>query len=462
LGYRTRTGDVLVPTYAPGLPLLMAGTRLFSVCGPYLVSVISGSLLVVFTYLLGRKYFSTGAGLVAAVLTASAPTILYMSLAPMADLPSATFWLAALVVAGPSSIKRALAAGVLTGVAVAIRPNLVALAVFPWLLCVIHIRATRLMVRSTLLYGAGLLPFLALVAWVNNHLYGSPFESGYGALTPNFAVENATRNLANYPLWWLQSQGVLAFIFVLAVIKRHTPHRREAVVLMGFAVSVFLAYLFYLSFEVWWFLRFLIPAMPLAFLFCADVIEWATSRFPRAARFAALSAFTIASAAHAVNFSREVSILQSADEEQRYVDAGVFIDRATPPDAVVLSMQHSGSIRYYSGRLTLRYDSLDPAWLDRAVVTLENLGRPVYVLLDEWEEAPFRTRFAGQRTLNQLAAEPAATSRSGTTRFYAVNGAPVLLTSRRIPHISRFQCPDISPRFTTAGQPTAGTRSHRP
>jgi hypothetical protein len=317
-------------------------------------------------------------------------------------------------------------------------------------------------VRSTLLYGAGLLPFLALVAWVNNHLYGSPIESGYGPLTPNFAVENATRNLANYPLWWLQSQGVLAFIFVLAVTKRHTPHRREAVVLMGFAVSVFLAYLFYLSFEVWWFLRFLIPAMPLAFLFCADVIEWATSRFQRAARFAALSAFTIASAAHAVNFSRQVSILQSADEEQRYVDAGVFIDRATPPDAVVLSMQHSGSIRYYSGRLTLRYDSLDPAWLDRAVVTLENLGRPVYVLLDEWEEAPFRTRFAGQHTLDQLAAEPAATSRSGTTRFYALNGAPVLLTSRRIPHISRFQCPDISPRFTTAGQPTAGTRSHRP
>src|SRR4030095_7942731 len=167
-----------------------------------------------------------------------------------------------------------------------------------------------------------------------------------------------------------------------------------AVVLIGFGVAVFLAYLFYIPFDAWWFLRFLLPVMPLAFLFCADVIEWATSRFQRATRFAVLSAFTIASAAHTVNFSREVSILQSADEEQRYVDAGVFIDRATPPDAVVLSMQHSGSIRYYSGPLTLSCDSLDPAWLDRAVVTLETLRRPVYVLLDEWEEAPFRTRFA--------------------------------------------------------------------
>jgi hypothetical protein len=30
-------------------------------------------------------------------------------------------------------------------------------------------------------------------------------------------------------------------------------------------------------------------------------------------------------------------------------------------------MQHSGNIRLYSGRPTIRYDSLDPAWLDRAI-----------------------------------------------------------------------------------------------
>ena len=461
LGYRTRNGDVLVPTYAPGLPLLMAATRPFSACGPYLVSVVCGALLVVFTYLLGRKYFSGAAGLVAAVMTATSPTVLYMALTPMADLPSATFWLGALVVAAPSPVTRALAAGVVTGIAVAIRPNLVALAVFPWLLCVIRCRAVRPMVPPTLLFGAGVLPFVALVAWVNNHLYGSPFESGYGPLAPGFAIENGARNLANYPLWWLQSQGMLAFIFVLAAIRRHTPHKREAVVLMAFGVSVFLAYLFYIPFDVWWFLRFLIPAMPLAFLFCADVIESATSRFLRAARFAALSAFTIASAAHAVNFSRQLSILQSGDGEQKYVDAGVFIDRATPPEAVVLSMQHSGSIRYYSGRLTLRYDSLDPAWLDRAIATLGRLGRPVYLLLDEWEEEPFRARFAGQQALNQLAL-PTAASRGGTPRFYALNGAPVLQPSKRIPHISRFQCPDISPRFATAGEPTAALPLHRP
>jgi hypothetical protein len=462
LGYRTPNGDVLVPTYAPGLPLLMAMSRLFSVSGPYLVSVICGAMLVVLAYLLGRKYFSPGAGFVAAALTASAPTILFMSLSPMADLPSATFWIAALVVAGPSSRWRAFAAGVLAGIAVAIRPNLVLLASFPWLLCVIRSPAIRPVVVPTLLYAMGVLPFVALVAWVNNYLYGSPFESGYGSLSPGFAFDNAIRNLKNYPMWWLESQGVLAFVFVLAVLKQHTSHRREAFVLMAFGLSVFLAYLFYIPFDVWWFLRFLIPAMPLAFLFCADAIEWLTSRLPRAVRFAALSAFTIVTMAYTVNFSRGQSLLNAGEGEQKYVDAGVFIDHATPPQAVVISMQHSGSIRYYSGRLTVRYDSLDPDWLDRAVATLERMGRPVYLLIDEWEEEHFRKRFAGQRIIAMLDAGPTAAGRGGTPRFYALNSAPLLVTSKRIPHISRFDCPDISPGFVTAGRPVGVPASHGP
>ena len=462
LGYRTRDGQVLVPTYAPGLPLLMAATRLFSVSGPYFVSVICGAALVVLTYLLGRKYFSPGAAVVAAALTASAPTVVFMSLWPMADLPSATFWIAAFVVAGPSSRWRALAAGVLAGIAVAIRPNLVLLTIFPWLLCVIRSQAVRPAVLPTLLYAAGVFPFVALVAWVNNYLYGSPFESGYGPLSPGFTYDNAFRNLKNYPLWWLESQSVLAFIFVFAAFKHHTSHTREAIVLMAFSAAVFLAYLFYIPFDVWWFLRFLIPAMPLAFLFCADALDSLTTRLPQALRFATLSAFTIAMMAYTVNFSRQQAVLNPGEGEQKYVDAGVFIDRATPPGAIVLSMQHSGSIRYYSGRLTFRYDSLDPEWLDRAIATLEQMGRPVYLLLDEWEVAPFRARFTGQRILAQLDAEPVATGRGGTPKFYALNNAPILVTSKRIPHVSRFDCPDISPGFVTAGRPTDGAASHGP
>jgi hypothetical protein len=164
LGYRLSPDvHVMVPTYAAGLPLLMAAARSVSSCAPYYIGPICGALLVVVTYLLGRRFFNPAAGLVAAVLTAASPTVLYMAMFPMADVPAATFWTAALLVAGPSP-GRAAAAGLLTGVAVAIRPNLVPLAVFPWLLSILHGRGLRAAVPWTAAFAAGVAPFVVLVA----------------------------------------------------------------------------------------------------------------------------------------------------------------------------------------------------------------------------------------------------------------------------------------------------------
>ena len=57
---------------------------------------------------------------------------------------------------------------------------------------------------------------------------------------------------------------------------------------------------------------------------------------------------------------------------------------------------HSGSVHYYSGRLTLRWDAIPP---DRLAPTLDGLaarGTPAYVVLDGDEEsAQFERRFAG-------------------------------------------------------------------
>ena len=450
LGYRPAAGHVMVPTYPPGLPLLMAGTRLISACGPYLIAPISGGLLVAFTYLLGRRYFSRTVASLAAVLTAAAPVVAYMAMSPSTDVPAAMFWMAALYVAGASS-GRSAAAGILAGVAVAVRPNLVPTAIFPWLLSILPIRNGHGFVKSTLAYAAGIIPFVALVAWVNAYLYGSPLSSGYGSLSPGFALEYATRNLARYPLWWLQSQGPLAFLFVIGAARRIKDRDRAAAVLMAFAATVFLSYLFYLPFDAWWFLRFLLPAVPIAFLLCLDGVEWLTARLPAMARAGGFLLFTVAMLTHELRFNQQIALTQTGEGEQKYVDAGMFVARFTPPGAVVISMQHSGSIRYYSGRLTLQYATLDPAWLDRAVDVLERSGRPVYVLIDDWEEAIFRGRFEGQRVMARLADGPIAMGRGRQLRFYALGNAPTAQVPPRMPRTSRFECIDISPGFTTAG-----------
>jgi hypothetical protein len=56
-------------------------------------------------------------------------------------------------------------------------------------------------------------------------------------------------------------------------------------------------------------------------------------------------------------------------------------------------MQHSGSIRYYANRQTLRYDLMPPDALDRAVRFLMRRNLRPYAVVEEWEEREFTARF---------------------------------------------------------------------
>jgi hypothetical protein len=83
--------------------------------------------------------------------------------------------------------------------------------------------------------------------------------------------------------------------------------------------------------------------------------------------------------------------------ESRYIVAAQLAQRVTAPGSLVLSAQHAGSVRYYSGRMTMRYDLLDPAWFDRAVDWLTARGIRMYWLLEDWEVDDARLRFQGSR-----------------------------------------------------------------
>ena len=45
---------------------------------------------------------------------------------------------------------------------------------------------------------------------------------------------------------------------------------------------------------------------------------------------------------------------------------------------MIVASIHAGSLRYYAGRATVRFDILDPAWLDRAAAWLNDRGRHPY------------------------------------------------------------------------------------
>jgi hypothetical protein len=65
--------------------------------------------------------------------------------------------------------------------------------------------------------------------------------------------------------------------------------------------------------------------------------------------------------------------------------------------AVPITIWQSGGLRFWPGREVMVWDALDPAWLDEAVSWLQIHGRQPAIVVERWEEAGFRTRFAGQR-----------------------------------------------------------------
>jgi hypothetical protein len=103
-----------------------------------------------------------------------------------------------------------------------------------------------------------------------------------------------------------------------------------------------------------------------------------------------------------IDYARAQETFDSWKYESRYAETGHLVMTALAPNAVLFSMQQSGSLRYYSGRLTLRWNYLDPAWLDRSVGTLKGLGLKPYFVLEEPEEADFRSRFGATSRLGQL------------------------------------------------------------
>jgi len=83
-----------------------------------------------------------------------------------------------------------------------------------------------------------------------------------------------------------------------------------------------------------------------------------------------------------------------ADQLRRVNQVADYINADVPPAAVIISGEQSGSMRYYADRPILRWESATPESLAKAITTLEQSRRPVYIVLDAWEDGLFRAKFS--------------------------------------------------------------------
>jgi hypothetical protein len=151
-----------------------------------------------------------------------------------------------------------------------------------------------------------------------------------------------------------------------------------------------------------------------------------TGRWPRVVVAAALAAVGV----HGLVEANRRAAFDVARGEAKYVDVARVVEAVTDPDAVIISAVHSGSLRYYAGRLTLRWDTGDPAWLDRTAAWLAAHGHHPYLVLEPQEIAELRTRFARRSMLARLDWTPMVVFPVGGVQLFDAvrrerTGAPV-------------------------------------
>ncbi len=430
LGYRP--GDrrgTMVPTYSPGLPMAMALFK--SVGGPnavYGLVPLLGALSVWLTFVLGSRLAGPEAGVLAALALLVSPAFLFQLMWPMSDVPVMAWWLASVVLAlGPTKLHAA-GSGLAAAAAILTRPNLVVLAIPIAMLIWWYQRepdraplAER--IGRVLVFGVAALPGPMAIAAINTHLFESPLSSGYGTFATIYGWRYLAENLARYPRWLLVTQTPFVLLALAAPALLRTrglfQAHRLAVFGLGFSLVVFLSYLWYTPFDDWTYLRFLLPAYPL--LLAAAAAAFATlapaSGRRRAIAFAAIAALLAGS-----GLWQGRSAFNVRAQEARYLAAGRFA-RGLPDNAAIISNQHSGSLRYYSNRVTLRYEWLEPDAYTQAVDYLHSLGRPVFVVLDDHERDVFRARYAAAADISWLD-EPPLLVAADRVYFYAVPERP--------------------------------------
>jgi hypothetical protein len=410
LGYRpATTGLAIVPVYPPGLPLLLAGGKvLFGPCGIVVVIATMAGLLVAATYGIGRRLASPQVGAAAAWLVATCPVVLFMMASPMSDVPAAA--LAALTMYGcvrPSRTS-AFLAGLSMALVILIRPNLAPLVAFIgfWLLVMDRQTPTwRARIERCAVFGAGVAPGAVGMAMFNSTLYGSASASGYGDLGGFFSASYILPNIRNYSQWLFESQTPVVALGLLALFAparwvAKTHRVASASLLLMMAAGLTAIYLPYMVFDQWWYLRFFLPAWPALAIGTAWLCTNDTGR--AYGRSGILMLLIVGG--WGLHFAQSNAAFRVGWGDLRYVSAAHAVGEMTPPGSVILSMQHSGSVSYYGGRRSLRYDQIERHRLDDVVHWLKAKGYGVYILVEEWEVEHFRARFK-DRTYGALADE---------------------------------------------------------
>jgi hypothetical protein len=398
----------IVPVCPSGLSMVMAMfVALGGIGAAALVVPLFGALLIWGTFLAGSR-FGARVGVASAALAASSPVFLYQLVQPMSDVPAAACWMLAVAAVTGTRRNGSVLGGLAAAAAILIRPNLLPLAApLGAFLLWRPERRWRQRLHSTAIFGLCIVAACVAVMVIQRSYYGSALNSGYGTLAAIYSLDRVEPNARRYFSWMSDVHTPLWMMAAAA------PFLLPGALTRLFAGLIFVnaaCYLPYVVFDHWSYLRFLLPILPIVVIMVVAALD-AICRRVRPGGHAATAVVALAALALAVLWVREAQDRQAfrlQALEARFERGGTFVDQRLPRNALVITSAQSGSVRFYSGRKTLVWDQLDPAWLDRAIGFIRSRGFEPYLLFERREEPQFRRRFAAESVVGRLDWPPAA------------------------------------------------------
>ena len=380
------------PICTPGFSLLLV--PFLWLAGPdgiFFLTPIAAGLLVWCAFIAARNLSDSVGGAAAAVIVATTAIVLFQAVQPMNDILTAMLWVAVFAaMSGTPETRRVIVVGALTGLAILVRPNLAPLAV------IVGIVVLRSGTSSFIRFLLAAAPGVGLVLLFNSTLYGHPLKVGYGNVGQMFGLDHIPTNLARYGRAFVETLTPFPLLAVAAPFALPPAARPRAWLALALAATTTAIYLLYDSYPEWWYLRFLLPALVLSIVLACAVLSTLLRRPVVVATLAAgLAAFGLLAAR-----DRQAFDLQRL--ESRFRHGGMVVRDQLPPNAVLVTVWQSGTVRFHAQRPTVMWDALDPATLAQTFEWLRLQGLQPFILLERWEEPAFRNRFASHSAFGML------------------------------------------------------------
>ena len=387
-------GKTSVPRFPLGFPAVMAPFTIAGPAGPFFVPLVMAFITIALAYLLGREPGFPVSGLFAASLVAADPLVAAYAMQPMSDVPATCWQLAALWIRLERP-ARPIAAGACAGMALLTRP-----ALLPAVLVLVVVTA-GVPPRRCLALAGTVLGFVALQAALNVMPYGGIATSGYGTASHMFELSFSRlgANASNFGKWLTYSHTLLFWLLwpaSLWVLR----HKTWAWQMSAVASAAAAPYLFYLVFDDWESGRFVLSAIVLVLVLTARAMAHVISDLAgasgtrRALGATALFAISFGCATASHRFLEREGIYGRGTLEAKYALVGDWFKTHTSDRAVVFAGLHSGSLRLYGLRETIRWDEVPSGSLGPTIRSLVAAGYEPYLVLDQPSEPPlFAERF---------------------------------------------------------------------